>query len=121
MNLPLYVSAILAGIAIHAKAETITLAETPCGGVRNCINVANDAGADIDLYASTAYPKASIYIDGQGPYVGPNSLNGPLDGVFYTTTGEWVQLSGVTFESHRKLTKPWTTTWKVTGGTVTRP
>jgi hypothetical protein len=126
MNLPLWFSAMLVGITLQANAETITLEKSPCGTVRNCANVPNSAGVDIDILASTAYSNAGIYIDGNGPYVGPNPRNGPLDGVFYTVSGEWVQLSQVTFSSTSRLVgvgrgQHWVTNWVLESGTVTRP
>ena len=82
----LFASLALAATALCAQAETITLSTMYCGTARNCANVPNDTGADVDIYAGTSYSAMAVYIDGV-LYSGPNT---PSYSVLTNSSGQAV-------------------------------
>jgi hypothetical protein len=47
-----------------AGAQTITFAPIGCGTLKQCINVPNDAAADVDMYFAPSYSWLNLYIAG---------------------------------------------------------
>ena len=106
-------------LSLSAQAETITLQPSGCGLTRYCLDVANDAGADIAIYAGPTYANRTLYLNGVA-YTGPNTS----PSVLYAVDGSWLTLS-TEFSSYVTCTKSGrgqhcSTHWTLTGGAVVR-
>ncbi len=120
-----------------AAAETITLGPDECGIIKQCIDIPDDAGAQISLYGAPQYPWFYVYIDGvqfyapvPSGYVMDNVemqsfiLPDPTNPLVKQFTGKLFTISG-TFSTYRTCTRSGrgqtcSTHWNLTGGTVTR-
>ncbi len=104
-----------------AHADVITLDKTPCFGLtRNCPDISNATGHDVDYYASTSYSTATMYIDGVA-YSGPNT---PSYASMTNSIGQMIVVQ-VQFSSYRTCTSSGrgqhcSLHWTVESGTITR-
>ena len=68
--------------AATASAGTIAFAPIECGTLRECINVPNDAAADVDMYFASSYKWLNLYVAGVRYYSptgnGASIVNVPL-------------------------------------------
>jgi hypothetical protein len=113
-------SLLLCLFALNAQAETITLQPSGCGLTRYCLDVANDAGADIAIYAGPTYSNRTLYLRGVA-YTGPNTS----PSVMYAVDGAWLTLT-TEFSSYVTCTKSGrgqhcSTHWTLMGGSVVLP
>lgn len=116
----LLLSLILTLFGLSAQAGTITLESSNCGLTRYCLDVNNDAGAEIAIYAGPTYPNRTLYLNGES-YSGPNTS----PSVLYTVDGKWLTLT-TAWSTYVTCTKSGrgqhcSTHWVLTGGAVVLP
>ncbi|MGZ5130616.1 MAG: hypothetical protein ACXWJ1_05085 [Caldimonas sp.] len=104
-----------------AHADVISLDKTPCYGLtRNCPDISNAAGVDVDYYAATSYSTATMYLDGVA-YTGPNT---PSYAAMTNAIGQTIIVQ-VQFSTYRTCTSSGrgqhcSMHWTVESGTITR-
>jgi hypothetical protein len=114
----------LLAFASVASAETITLGPVGCGLNKQCINVPNDAAADVDIYGAPGYNHFSIYLDGV-QYVTQSASGYAFDNqAFQAADGSMILASGA-FTTYKTCTRSGrgqtcSTHWNFTGGSISR-
>lgn len=117
-------SLLLAGVSGAANAGNIALAPEDCGITKQCINVPNDVGADVDLYLGPQYPYMNVYIGGVH-YYSPVGNGASISNVQLTAvdgTGATITVSGE-FSTYRTCThsgrgQTCATHWNLTSGSI---
>lgn len=114
----------LALMSAAASAETVTLGTAPCGTLKQCVEVPNDAALDVTIYAGTSYSWVRLYIDGVAFY-SPSGNGMVFDNLMFTDpVGNIVYLSG-TFSTYKTCVRSGRgqtclTHWSFLGGTLVR-
>lgn len=107
-----------------AAAGTVTLGTDPCGIVKQCIDIPNDAGDTISLYGAPGYPYFFLYIDGvQYKATVPSGMG--VDSAVLTDANGDVAYLTASFSTYRTCThsgrgQTCSTHWSLIGGTLVR-